>query len=52
MRATEKDRVKIYSSFRPGDIVRAEVVGILLRCNLRIDFVGRSAIILSEYCAE
>ena len=26
MRATEKDRVKIYSSFRPGDIVRAEVV--------------------------
>ena len=26
VRATEKDRVKIYSSFRPGDIVRAEVV--------------------------
>lgn len=27
VRATEKDRVKIYESFRPGDIVRAEVVG-------------------------
>jgi exosome complex component CSL4 len=26
VRATEKDRVKIYESFRPGDIVRAEVV--------------------------
>ena len=24
--ATEKDQVKICSSFRPGDIVRAEVV--------------------------
>ena len=27
VRATEKDRVKIYESFRPGDIVRAHVVG-------------------------
>lgn len=27
VRATEKDRVKIYESFRPGDIVRASVVG-------------------------
>lgn len=26
VRATEKDKVKIYESFRPGDIVRAEVV--------------------------
>lgn len=26
VRATEKDRVKIYESFRPGDIVRASVV--------------------------
>ena len=26
VRATEKDRVRIYESFRPGDIVRAEVV--------------------------
>jgi exosome complex component CSL4 len=26
VRATEKDRVKIYESFRPGDIVRAQVV--------------------------
>jgi exosome complex component CSL4 len=26
VRATEKDRVKIYESFRPGDVVRAEVV--------------------------
>ena len=30
VRATEKDRVKIYSSFRPGDIIRAEVVQSLL----------------------
>ncbi|KAK3685553.1 exosome component EXOSC1/CSL4-domain-containing protein [Podospora appendiculata] len=29
VRATEKDRVKIYESFRPGDIVRAEVVSFL-----------------------
>jgi exosome complex RNA-binding protein Csl4 len=29
VRATEKDRVKIYESFRPGDIVRAEVVSYL-----------------------
>jgi exosome complex component CSL4 len=28
VRATEKDRVKIYSSFRPGDIVRAEVISL------------------------
>ncbi len=26
VRATEKDRVKVYESFRPGDVVRAEVV--------------------------
>lgn len=26
VRATEKDRVKVYESFRPGDIVRASVV--------------------------
>ncbi|CAJ0647757.1 3750_t:CDS:2 [Entrophospora sp. SA101] len=25
VRATEKDKVKIYNSFRPGDIVRAEI---------------------------
>lgn len=30
VRATEKDRVKIYESFRPGDIVRASVVSSLL----------------------
>lgn len=29
VRATEKDRVKIYESFRPGDIVRAQVVSSL-----------------------
>jgi len=28
VRATEKDRIKIYESFRPGDIVRAEVVSV------------------------
>lgn len=30
VRATEKDRVKIYESFRPGDIVRAQVVSHLV----------------------
>lgn len=29
VRATEKDRVKIYESFHPGDIVRAQVVSLL-----------------------
>ncbi|ORZ03502.1 hypothetical protein BCR43DRAFT_483479 [Syncephalastrum racemosum] len=28
VRATEKDQVKIYNSFRPGDIVRAEVISL------------------------
>ncbi|KAI8952251.1 hypothetical protein F4801DRAFT_234571 [Xylaria longipes] len=28
VRATEKDRVKIYESFRPGDIVRAQVISL------------------------
>lgn len=30
VRATEKDRVKVYESFRPGDIVRASVVSAFL----------------------
>ncbi|RYP46813.1 hypothetical protein DL768_007018 [Monosporascus sp. mg162] len=28
VRATEKDRVKVYESFRPGDIVRAQVISL------------------------
>ncbi|CAJ2508170.1 Uu.00g093560.m01.CDS01 [Anthostomella pinea] len=28
VRATEKDRVRIYESFRPGDIVRAQVISL------------------------
>lgn len=32
VRATEKDRVKIGESFRPGDIVRAQVVGFFCCC--------------------
>jgi exosome complex component CSL4 len=28
VRATEKDKVKIYESFRPGDIVKAQVVSV------------------------
>ncbi|KAK4225483.1 putative exoribonuclease CSL4 [Podospora fimiseda] len=28
VRATEKDRVKVYESFRPGDVVRAEVISL------------------------
>lgn len=38
VRATEKDRVKIYESFRPGDIVRAQVVSLSL---LRVPAAGR-----------
>ena len=30
VRATEKDKVKIYESFKPGDIVRAQVVSFFL----------------------
>jgi exosome complex component CSL4 len=29
VRATEKDKVKIYQCFRPGDIVRAQIVSLL-----------------------
>lgn len=32
VRATEKDRVKVYESFRPGDIVRASVVSATILC--------------------
>lgn len=28
MRATEKDKVRIYTSFRPGDVVRAQVISL------------------------
>ncbi|GAB5590879.1 hypothetical protein Unana1_05779 [Umbelopsis nana] len=28
VRATERDKVKIYTSFRPGDIIRAEVISL------------------------
>ncbi|RIA91202.1 hypothetical protein C1645_724344 [Glomus cerebriforme] len=28
IRATERDKVKIYNSFRPGDIIRAEVISL------------------------
>lgn len=40
VRATEKDKVKIYESFRPGDIVRAQVVRIssFLKRPARIPF--------------
>jgi exosome complex RNA-binding protein Csl4 len=34
VRATEKDKVKIYESFRPGDIVRAQVVSSLFYTTL------------------
>lgn len=54
VRATEKDRVKIYSSFRPGDIVRAEVVIFFLEeeHGVTVDFIGRSAVVLFEYRKE
>lgn len=35
VRATEKDRVKIFESFRPGDVVRATVV-----CTLSCSYVS------------
>jgi exosome complex component CSL4 len=28
VRATDRDKVKIYNSFRPGDIIRAEVISL------------------------
>jgi exosome complex component CSL4 len=28
VRAAEKDKVKIYNSFRPGDIIKAEVISL------------------------
>jgi exosome complex component CSL4 len=53
VRATEKDRVKIFESFRPGDIVRAVVVSSLLATDrealltVSADFAGRSVELLS-----
>ena len=38
VRATEKDKVKIYESFRPGDTVRAQVVSFIPSSFLR--FLG------------
>jgi exosome complex component CSL4 len=35
VRATEKDKVKIYESFKPGDVVRAEVVSTAICCGAR-----------------
>lgn len=43
VRATEKDRVKIYESFRPGDIVRASVVRILIFIYIYIYVVSAKA---------
>lgn len=41
VRATEKDRVRIYESFRPGDIVRASVVCTMSFLNVLILGGGR-----------
>jgi exosome complex component CSL4 len=54
VRATEKDKVKILESFRPGDIVRAVVVSLLARCSSYLlssfrDFVGRPIELLPIY---
>jgi translation initiation factor IF-1 len=44
VRQTEKDRVKIWASFRPGDVVRAEVVSVFFsRC---------MSVVLSLRCME
>lgn len=36
VRATEKDRIEIYKSFRPGDIILARVVSLFLITNITI----------------
>ncbi|KAI9779727.1 MAG: exosome 3'-_5 exonuclease subunit ski4 (Csl4) [Geoglossum umbratile] len=40
VRATEKDKVKIFSSFRPGDIVRAQVVSLGDQSNYYLSTAG------------
>ena len=48
VRATEKDRVKVYESFRPGDIVRAEVVSYT-----RVILCGLQGVLLTMFtCAD
>lgn len=49
VRATEKDRVKIYESFRPGDIVRAEVVSLIFG-GFAWNAAGRLYSLLTEFC--
>lgn len=46
VRATEKDRVKIYESFRPGDIVRAEVVRLWFRWTTYLTRSGLNMLLL------
>lgn len=43
VRATEKDKVKIFESFRPGDIVRAVVVSLLIIPSHRLSLDKRDA---------
>ncbi|KAH0547515.1 hypothetical protein FGG08_000240 [Glutinoglossum americanum] len=40
VRATEKDKVKIFSSFRPGDIVRAQVISLGDQSNYYLSTAG------------
>lgn len=57
VRATEIDKVELYKCFRPGDIVKAEVVkrswlvflnvGKIMFGQFMLDFIGRFKIILS-----
>ncbi|EFX02909.1 exosome complex subunit [Grosmannia clavigera kw1407] len=42
VRATEKDRVKIYESFRPGDIVRAQVISLGDQANYYLSTASNS----------
>ena len=39
VRATEKDRVKIFESFRPGDVVRAIVVSYATFSTMHIPYL-------------
>jgi exosome complex component CSL4 len=59
VRATEKDRVKIFESFRPGDIVRATVVCLsflerngYFDTNQSKDFARRPGQLLSQHCQQ
>ena len=51
VRATEKDKVKIFTSFRPGDIVRAQVVRLSSSSSSSLFVIRHHRFIsLCDYC--